>query len=688
VGDVERAMTGRFLRYGAAGVALAMGLALVGGCSASTVSAVFHDRGVPKGPVSLVAFTSCEDALRGLRSAAKAAVGPYGFAGRSSPGSAVARDAAGAPAAAGAAPQAAAPDGVPTGGEPGGDYSTTNTQEAGVDEPDLVKTDGRRIVTISGGVLRVVDAGQKQVTGELDLATAAQDPTRYTPAGLLLAGDHALVLLNSPTSMVGPQPDPVAGSRLLLVDLSADTPQVKSTYTIDGSLLDARQVGSTVRVVVRSTPRIAFPYQQGGTDTARVTANQAVIDAAGPDNWLPRYEITNGGGTTRGRVSCAATQRPATYSGTAMLTVLTMDLGADTLGDGQPVTIVADGDTVYATATSLYVANDQRWRIQPMFQPAGPGGPGVAAALPQQSTELYKFDTSKPGRPRYVASGAVPGWLVNRYALGEWNGDLRVATTTGRMWDPRQPTSSAVYVLRQQGRTLGELGRVGGLGKGEKIYAVRFVGPVGYVVTFRQTDPLYTVDLRDPVHPMVDGQLNLTGYSAYLHPAGATTLIGIGQAATSTGRVQGTQVSLFDVRDPAAPTRLDQYHLQYGHSEAEFDPHAFLYWPTTGLLVIPVTTPAGVGTPGAGPGASPNPGGGASAPILPAQPAVGALILTVVNGKITLLGTITHPSAGDYQHAGLIRRSMVINQTLWTFSDAGLAANDTDTMDTLAWLPF
>jgi hypothetical protein len=323
-----------------------------------------------------------------------------------------------------------------------------------------------------------------------------------------------------------------------------------------------------------------------------------------------------------------------------------------------------------------------------MFQPATPGGPAAAAALPQQSTELYKFDTSKPGRPRYVASGAVPGWLVNRYALGDWNGDLRVATTTGRMWDPRQPTSSAVYVLRQQGRTLGELGRVGGLGKGEKIYAVRFVGPVGYVVTFRQTDPLYTVDLRDPVHPMVDGQLNLTGYSAYLHPAGATTLIGIGQAATSTGRVQGTQVSLFDVRDPAAPTRLDQYHLQYGHSEAEFDPHAFLYWPTTGLLVIPVTAPTGIGTPGAGPGASPNPGGGVAPPALPAQPAGGALILTAVNGKITPLGTITHPLAGGYQHAGLIRRSLVIDQTLWTFSDAGLAANDTVTMDTLAWLPF
>jgi hypothetical protein len=351
-----------------------------------------------------------------------------------------------------------------------------------------------------------------------------------------------------------------------------------------------------------------------------------------------------------------------------MLTVLTMDLDADTLGTGQPVTIVADGDTVYATATSLYVANDQRWRLQAIFRPATPGGPVLIPPPPQQRTELYRFDISGAGRPRYIAAGTVPGYLVNRYALGEWNGDLRVATTSGQLSDPGQPTSSAVYVLRQDGGRLSTIGQVDGLGKGEKIYAVRFVGPVGYVVTFRQTDPLYTVDLRDPTHPVRDGQLNLTGYSAYLHPASPTTLIGIGQAASNTGRVQGTQVTLFDVHDPAAPSRLDQYHLQYGKSEAEFDPHAFLYWPATGLLVIPVTI-RGI------------------APAQTRQPTGGALILTVLSGKIALLGTITHPSTGDPQRSGLIRRSLIINQTLWTFSDAGLAANDTVTMDTLAWLP-
>ena len=127
---------------------------------------------------------------------------------------------------------------------------------------------------------------------------------------------------------------------------------------------------------------------------------------------------------------------------------------------------------------------------------------------------------------------------------------------------PRPPptarsSSSAVYVLDAD--TLAKVGKVGGLGEGERIYSVRFIGPVGYVVTFRQVDPLYTLDLRDPAAPEVTGELKITGYSAYLHPAGDGRLIGVGQEASEKGRTLGTQVSLFDVSDPAdaAPAVAD-----------------------------------------------------------------------------------------------------------------------------------
>jgi uncharacterized secreted protein with C-terminal beta-propeller domain len=183
--------------------------------------------------------------------------------------------------------------------------------------------------------------------------------------------------------------------------------------------------------------------------------------------------------------------------------------------------------------------------------------PAIRPSPPAQRTELYQFDTSGTGRPKYLGAGSVPGYVLNQYALSEWQGNLRVATTSG--------DSSTVYVLRRSGHQLRQVGSVGGLGKGQRIYAVRFDAGAGYVVTFRQTDPLYTLDLRDAAHPKVTGALELDGYSAYLHPLGNGRLVGVGQEADTNGRVQGVQVSLFDVSDPASPRRLSQFHVRYGH---------------------------------------------------------------------------------------------------------------------------
>jgi uncharacterized secreted protein with C-terminal beta-propeller domain len=647
-----------------AAAALAAGVLLTAGCTGDPAPAPTGSSPAvqPAGAFRLVAYDTCQDALADLKRAAKAYVGPYGFGGLPDAGIMEDTAAAGARAMAAepGAPKAAAP-------APGTDYSGTNTHEAGVDEPDLVKTDGRRIVTVSRGVLHVVDPRTRRVTGRLDLASDGQDPVRWSGADLLLSGDRALVLLpetawrvfdvaipdRAPDSRAVPpaNPDRISGPRLLLVDLSG-SPRLISSYTMDGRLVDARQVGAVARVVVRSGPRLAFPYTGRGTDAQRLAANQATIDRAGLDDWLPRYEVTTGGRTERGLVECGSVSRPDKYTGTSMLTVLTFDLRAEKLGDGQPVTVVADGDTVYSNGPSLYVASDDRWQAVPR-----PAVDGAARARPRDAaTEIYKFDTSGSGRPRYVAAGSVPGHLINQYALSEWDGHLRAATTRS------DSTESTVYVLRQDGDRLVQTGRVGGLGKGERIYAVRFVGPVGYVVTFRRTDPLYTVDLSDPAKPEVAGELKMTGYSAYLHPAGEGRLIGIGQEASQQGRVQGAQVSLFDVSDLDHPDRLAQYHVRNSYSEAEHDPHAFLYWPADRLLVVPLTVYAARTDKPAGP------------------PKGSALVLRVGDDKLTEVGTVTQP-------AGPIRRALVVDGVLWTTSDAGLQATDMSTLDILAWVP-
>jgi hypothetical protein len=656
-------------------------------------------------PVQLTSFHGCGEELVALRRAAEASVGPYGLPGLASsangtaypaPATGPVHAAAGAgdaraPVAAGAAaaaPAAAAPA-----------YSGTNDYVAGVDEPDLVKTDGRRIVTVANGVLQVIDAASRMVTGRLDL-TAAGEGMAYQPVNLLLSGDHALLLTNGGTvadGTAGPGGfwPPAGGSRLLLVDL-AGRPSVLSSYTIDGGLIDARQIGSTVRVVITSQPRLNFPAQSGGTSNAQqVAANRAVIGRADLGAWLPRFEETSGGATSTGRIACSAVSRPATYSGANMLTVLTFDLSSDALGSGDGVSIVADGNTVYGTDSSLYVAGDERWLAEAATADAGVGMPAGGTGNPPgsaafgQQTDIYRFDITGAGPPRFAAGGSVPGYLIDQYALSEWQGDLRVATTTGTSWalaDGRPadaPTSSsAVSVMSTRGPVMRLVGRVAGLGLTERIYSVRFMGPVGYVVTFRQTDPLYTLDLSDPAQPRVRGSVALTGYSAYLHPVSDTRLLGIGRQADAMGHVGGTQVSLFDVSDLAAPTRLATFALAGAISSAEFDPHAFLYWPGSRVMVVPLQLTGPVA------GAPATPGGVVQSPDGQLS---GALVLRVDDSSITDVGFITQPdTAGTTGYPGYsaIERSLIIGQTLWTVSAAGAMASDLTSLRRQAWVPF
>ncbi|MGN9775145.1 beta-propeller domain-containing protein [Micromonospora sp. H33] len=591
----------------------------------------------PAAPVRLVSFDSCADALADLRAAAAAHVGPWGFADDGA-GWSGRRMLDAEPAAAGVADRASAPA-----------YSATNVHERGVDEPDLVKTDGRRIVTVTGGVLRVVDPATRRITGRLDLAGDGDTDLRWAKHDLLLHGDRALVLTDS--AMVArpliriPEgrpagapfaPTRVPGTRLVLVDLSG-APRVLGTYRIEGRTVDARQTAATARVVVRSGARVAFPDLPAADEAVRTTANRAAVAAAGVDAWLPAYEWTAGTERRTGRVGCDRLSRPATATGSSVLTVLSFDLTADRLADGDPVSVAADADTVYGTGGSLYLAAQRVVGGEPPGRWLRPTGASV--------TDIYQFDTGSPGRPRYVAAGSLPGWLVNQYALSEWEGHLRVATTTGT---GERTSESAVHVLRRQGAALVVVGAVTGLGRGERIYSVRYLGGTAYVVTFRRTDPLYALDLTDHAAPKVTGELKITGYSAYLHPVADGRLLGVGQEADRAGRVQGVQVSLFDVRDPARPARLDRWHRPGGWSTAEHDPHAFLYDPGTGLLAVPIDQ--------------------------------GVRVFRISGDTITEQGAVAHP-------AGAVTRSLLVDGVLWTVSDTGLLATDPGDARSLAWLP-
>jgi Beta propeller domain len=371
---------------------------------------------------------------------------------------------------------------------------------------------------------------------------------------------------------------------------------------------------------------------------------------------MPRAVLRRRGPDRRGRLTrCRAVRRPAQFSGLSMVSVLTIDLDRG-LPEVDADALMADADTVYASTGSLYLAS-HRW-IAPS---------AVAEDAPPDSvrTAIHRFDASQPGRTSYRSSGAVPGFLLSQWALSEHDGHLRVASTEVPDWwgGARSESASRLTVLRESGGRLAEVGRVGGLGRGERIFAVRFIGDRGYVVTFRQIDPLYTLDLADPAAPKVLGELKILGYSAYLHPVGDGLLLGVGQDGSPEGRLLGTQLSLFDVSNARRPRLLHSRALGEGSSsDVEFEHRAFLHWPATGLTVVPVTL------------------WDARDDTIRSE----AASYRVDRAGITPLGRVRHPPNG----LSRVIRSLVVGERLFTVSDLGVMASPLAAPQGGAWLAF
>ena len=548
------------------------------------------------------------------------------------------------------------------GGGAGQDFSTTNVQEAGVDEPDQVKTDGKTIFVAQNGRLLALDARSSppKLLGSIPLEGYNQD--------LLLSGDRLLVMTGNPIvydviapprANTGPTTQAaqvarpiVAGgqsSTVMLVDVSkpADM-KVLNTMSVNGGYLSARLTGHSARVIFSATPQVLPVLQTVAVDDRRPKISRSTT----PD-WRPTYKLRRGRTgkiARRALVRCTSIQRPEIFSGLNSLTVLTIDVDKGL----EPVdsdAIMTDGQTVYASKQSLYVATQKAIAEQPDSERP----PNL------DQTEIHKFDISKPDETTYQGSGVVSGTLLNQYSMSEQDGLLRVASTTAPLWwspGNNTPSESFVTVLKPDAGVLKQIGRVGELGKGERIYAVRFLGDVAYVVTFRQVDPLYTVGLSDPENPKVLGSLDLLGYSAYLHPVGNGLLLGVGQAANEQGRTQGTQVSLFDVSDPAKPTRLSNKLVGNGSSSnVEFDPHAFLWWDPLKLAVLPVSI-------------YDYQSGG------PSDTFAGAIGFKATKADgVTEAGRVSHPK-DQYGYASPVLRSLVVGNRLFTISTAGALASD------------
>lgn len=563
-------------------------------------------------------------------------------------------------------------------------YSGTNDQVAGVDEPDIVKTDGHVMAVLRTNPvgLQLVSVGGPvpRLEGFLGLAQLGY------PEGMLLAGSDAVILSGAPGD--GQQP----ATRATVVDIADPAhPAVVRSFDLGGSEVDARLVAGRVVVVLQSQPHLPFSYPSGDTAAAVQAAsdhNRSVVEGSALSDWLPTITAQPSGRSTT--PDCGEVLHPASATGLATTTVVSLDPSADQ--PGPAVSVMGDGSTVYASTDALYLASvPGLYAYGAHRQPMGYEMPTVAGS----TTDISQFDLSDPEHVRYVGSGSVPGQLIGRYALDAYQGNLRVATTTGQATPPPNEGStpatlsdSRITVLAPRGGALVTVGSVTGLGQGEKIYAVRYEGPLAYVVTFRQTDPLYVVDLSDPAHPVAQGQLQLTGFSSFLQPLGGSQLLGIGQQVDSDLRQAGLQLSVFDVADAQHPALRSRADLSGGYSPAQYDPHALLWWPDRRLVAVPLQDPAsgfsGVAVWTVNPSGVLHPAARLAPPASPPRPAGSP---SSSSGGGVAVGPAVPAPIGMYMVPGG-EREVVVGNLMYSVSPTGIMANDMDTWDQVAWLPF
>ncbi len=696
---------------------------------------------------ALVSYTSCSQMLQQVKAQALKEVGPYGLAATGGavpygevfhgpvafgPGPVVRQD---LPLMAGAAvpAAAAATDGTFGNGSTDStssdasaqaqDYSTTNDQEAGVDEPDMVKTNGELMVVLRQQPqgLQVVDVngstpvldgflgfpqfaqldgmflvGQDAVViGSVENqsqpgiygSTGGAVSSPYSPAGPVNPGGPMIPASGVARSVLLPVGSGSSSTDVVVVSLAdPQAPSIVSTFSFQGQEQAARLINGQVVLALTNQPRLPWVYASGGAPAAQkaaTAANRSVIESSEASDWLPSTTVTIGRGKSKKTLTraaaCAGTYHTAIGSGLGTVSVVSLDPTSD--APGNELTVIGNAENVYVSATQLYVATTD-WRFQsgwtcpPSPLAACPMEPADLPSYPVSdavSTDIYGFDISDPSDPQYIGSGSVPGSLIGQYSMSEFEGYLRVATTVGEPTPapvdggsaPAQLSDNTVNVLQPDNGALVTVGALDGLGSGEKIYSVRFEGDLAYVVTFNQVDPLYVVDLSNPRQPVLAGQVSLSGYSSFLQPLSAGLLLGVGQAVDQTLAPQGLQVEVFNVSDPATPSLVSQQQLGGGASSAaEYDPHALLWWPQSDLLVLPVDDYSG------------------------SEPSSAADVWTVSSsGTLDQVGTLAQPGSSESGYPE-IERAVIVGNEIYTLSEQGLMVNDMSSLSQLAWLPY
>jgi uncharacterized secreted protein with C-terminal beta-propeller domain len=621
------------------------------------------------------------------------------------------------------------------------DYSRTNIQVAGVDEPDIIKNDDKYIYTISGSTLTIIDAypaAGASVISKTELSD--------TPRDLFVSGNRLVLFttgMETPEYTTEPATSgPAVGkvmpmppyryttpsTHAVVYDISdRKNPKVMKDYAIDGDYTDARMIGSTVYMVTKEQ---VYPYY--GDHIVVPALREGTTTIVQPDVWyfdnhesqytfttITSFDAANGNRkdaqtyllgsgntlyvsqdaiyvsyqkyhpviyTMQGGREIASPQRVAIgggmgTSGSAGIATAVDAVVSSVAGVSSPAKIAVAPAVIPPDFNSLTDA--QRQSILDNLRNAEQDAIRRQEA-DQTSTVVHKIGI-QDGRITYIGKGEVPGTLDNQFSMDEYNNNLRLATTSSVYTQNGQYTYNNVYVLDGKMATIGSLTHIA---EQETIYSTRFIGDRLYMVTFKRIDPFFVIDLSNPQNPKILGKLKIPGYSDYLHPYDATHIIGIGKETTANDwggvSVSGVKLALFDVTDVANPKQIDKVQIGDAGSDsaALTDHHAFLFDKAKNLLVIPVRAVT----------ASPAIKGDIY--YNPQQVWYGAYVfgLTPQTG-FTLRGTVQHGTGdnGYYYYgssASDVKRSLYIGNVLYTMSPKQIKANALDNINTtLATIP-
>lgn len=480
--------------------------------------------------------------------------------------------------------------------------SGTNNQVASVDEADIVKTDGRYVYFAANGALRIAEAMNPK------MISVTRIPGNSVKE-MFVEGDRAVVYTS--TAPAGGQRctygyDCAFGgdgssTKVVVLDVTNRLePKVVREIDLSGSLVAARRIGNAVHTVVadgeRATPDFeAWPVGMDtcGTAEAEVKKKFAELKAQNERRIrakTSRFPTMRENGADK--PLCSGLLTTAMNDSNAFTSLVSFDLKDDKQAP-QTSTVRTRSGAVFASADALYVSV--------VHQKQASGGRWYSYyPTTSEASEIHKFRIgASPKDTKYVGSGTVPGHVLSQMSMDEWSGYLRIATTKGKVPDPK--VSSVVSILAEgENGNLVRVGAVDEIAPGEDIRAVRFDDDRGYVVTFKKTDPLFVLDLYQPARPRILGELKIPGFSTYIHRIDQDHLLSIGFDANDHGDFayfDGVILQLFDVKSPTDPRLVHKEKIgSRGSSSAAATDHlAFNYFADRGLLAVPMTVCDGGG---------------------------------------------------------------------------------------------